>query len=407
MFPPSVPVDEKHDADLVSAPAHDYIRSGHVLLSAREHPVRLVSRLWRYADVFGLGSPEAGLHPRLVRRNLLALRAVIRIVLPTLPQRRRPRRLEHETLPEPGHLAIALRYGGYKVFDLDREIVITRLPASLAPDLVAAHIARAEEAGRHGFAPTVVRADATCGRYEETIVRGPHPPSIRSEPRRLSVAILPLITSMCLAGGATRLVASDYADVLDTLARRAIPHGDEPHLEGLDGRQLERILQYVDHARSAIGSHEQTLLRTLSHGDMHGGNVIMSPSGPMLIDWDNLGYRSLLYDLWMVLFRAFRPAGAFRPPGWVDPDLSSVRRTMSEAVEDLQRHLEGGGFRPAHDLSAHHETYRAVFYLEFVVNRLEKLRWVLSLHGRAEVLDEIEDWITTFERFERDIAACA
>lgn len=88
-------------------------------------------------------------------------------------------------------------------------------------------------------------------------------------------------------------------------------------------RPFGRLLADLHHALDATCSADAALV----HGDLHPGNVVMSPDGPVLIDWTNfrIGPRALDVALTWLVLESF------------DPDDDALRVQLAPLRRELLR----------------------------------------------------------------------
>jgi len=113
---------------------------------------------------------------------------------------------------------------------------------------------------------------------------------------------------------------------------------DHPDRAASHGRVLADLHASLDQVRPRDGSD----LR-LVHGDLHPGNVVLSESGPVLLDWTNhrFAYRSLDLALTWLILACFAPdpGDASAPSGRVrcallESFLGAVDRSAAAAALD-------------------------------------------------------------------------
>lgn len=187
------------------------------------------------------------------------------------------------------------------------------------------------------------------------------------------LAALHTATPEVLALGATpavdQLEVPDRSALSDTLA--AVGPGGSAGWIGPYGPGLHRLL--VEHApavRAALAVHDRLLAtagpqeerRVVTHGEPHPGNVIRTPEGLVLVDWDTTRLAPPERDLWHVVARLAA---------------EDARDVGALYAERTGRHLQ----------PALLERYRLAWALTDVAGYAEELR-----HTRAETADTATAW---------------
>ena len=108
---------------------------------------------------------------------------------------------------------------------------------------------------------------------------------------------------------------------------------DEPDAADGHGRILAALHRSLDAVPAPPGR--------LLHGDLHPGNVLLGPAGPVLVDWTNAGAGPAAQDVavtWLVL-ACFEPHRSSGGAGWdvvrrrlLDAFLADVDRTAAAAA---------------------------------------------------------------------------
>ncbi|XVV13185.1 phosphotransferase family protein [Actinoplanes sp. CA-131856] len=168
---------------------------------------------------------------------------------------------------------------------------------------------------------------------------------------RYAVTVHPLVTGS--AGTFGPHPEADREPVLDMLIALHRTTGTAPRADlRLPGRaRLESALAdldrswtsgpYAEPARRLLAEHAAAVTRRLSrldappspgswvvtHGEPHPGNVLWSPSGPLLIDWDTVQLAPPERDLWMLT-----DAMIDAPPSIDMPLLSRYERATGHRV---------------------------------------------------------------------------
>src|SRR5512144_167742 len=153
-----------------------------------------------------------------------------------------------------------------------------------------------------------------------------------------------------LAAYATRRV-----EEVRTRARRLAESVGGGRGGGRTAEARATIESFVDDVLARLTTYADLPVQlTLSHGDLHGGNVCVTTVGPRIIDWGLSDVRTPSYDLY---HRVFRTAWLRRQPTL---PLSRILAALAAYARQLAGHrrLDLVGWRRAED------AYRLLFYLE-------------------------------------------
>lgn len=370
---------------------HRYGLARGFLLNLSVSPLRLALLLWQQGSSLGLEDklPQPGW--QLVPQLLLKTYRVARLSLALAFYQSGRGVLE---LPGYGQLGLALRLGGYKLFDLAASSVLTLFSEDLPAELVSTQIAKAEQAGRHPFAPAVTASNVGERWYKEPYLLGRRLPPLESQPSLLTTHFFPLFLDLIKAEPAQSLELQQYARQLQDFAlgeARGLAH---PALYSrLNLEQAQRLTAFFETTVAGLQQEGQVYL-VLSHGDLHEHNVLDTLQGLRLIDWNNLGYRSLGYDLYTLLFRTYQPVRAF----WSRQHRPPQPQAIAVAAADFERavavHL------PAFAGQLSKKTSRQLFYLEFLCKGIDKFWENPTPEAAHHRLEHLRAWTTTFARYE-------
>ncbi|MFF5080543.1 aminoglycoside phosphotransferase family protein [Actinoplanes sp. NPDC000266] len=151
---------------------------------------------------------------------------------------------------------------------------------------------------------------------------GPHPPADRDA-----------VLDMLIALHGTRATAPRADLRLPGRARleRALADLDRPWTSGPYAEPARRLLAghtaAVTRRLSRLDAPPSTESWVVTHGEPHPGNVLRTPSGPLLIDWDTVQLAPPERDLWMLT-----DAMIDAPPSNDMPLLSRYERATGHRV---------------------------------------------------------------------------
>jgi len=342
-------------------PQHQYVRFGNYkkgrYLSLRWNPGLLAWRLYWYGKPWGFR--RQGMR-QAVRDGKQLLRVIIEILYYRFVV---PSANDVIQLPVSGDLCLKVR-NGYKIFDLRRQKVVKMFSPDVDLAKVRNEIDRVRWVGTHSFAPNVTRWNVDERWYEEDYVNG-YPATRSNWPvflHAFQVSVAPLVVHMILAASPREVSSMEYIE-----GRTEIVQGGQSRLADtrLDATKVEKVRSFVEGIIDRLKpAGERPISLVYSHGDFSPGHVLKTRHEAVIIDWEILGYRSALYDLYDFFFERLWQ-------GYVAPGMAVA---MPKAISQVQSLL-------ALNTSAHSsllsllpaaEVYRWVYYIERVCKAVER-----------------------------------
>ena len=375
---------------------HRYVRCGRYsrakseYLSLEMSPFILLYRLYWY------GKP-LGIRGRGIRRKLGDCRRLIHMMRILFYYRRHaPGPNDLLVLPVPGDLCRQVQKG-YKVFDFRRKVVIKVFKPSIDPASVRREIANVRRVGAHCFAPTVHSWDVEARWYEEDYVDAYRVarPSLAVFLDTFHVSVPPLLVPVLLAFPPEVRRSIEY---VEELIRLNLSKLGEPTVQDLDTVKVTKIKRFFDQTMDRLRLEgDRPIYLGWSHGDFSTHHVLMANhgSGPVLIDWERSGYRSVMYDLYDAFFKRLRQVGR------ADPEMVV---TMKKAISQFRSHLVLHTSADCHALIASLDTaelYRCIYSIEKVCKsigrnmtdrKLERIMTYLNVYTCYEqrLLEDID-----------------
>jgi hypothetical protein len=390
-----------------------YGQSGNIYICFDQSYLRLFRLLWSHARPFGLDRPLLVEQPQRLIFSAAKAWRILRLIGGTVVERYGLKQPSASTVSMPhfGNVALRLRIGGYKFFDLASDTVITAYSSELSDDIVQAQIARVREASQYAFSPAA-RYQNVAGRfYAEAYING-YPLSMicLDGESRLRDYIVPIIGDIIAADRPENVGLQHYVSALKERIMGNTRGFANPVLSSClaeDGGAVVR--DFVEETCAVLQDVRwKEVLLVPTHGDLHPGNVLLTETGVTLIDWENFQKKSVLYDLHTVLFRG---DGAIRRPktasSWDTEAICTLRSRIEVSVDLLRARLRDRSPEFALHLepsSEAAEAYRHIFYLEFFSKAIEKF-WEkcepVSLRARSA---HTRIWAERFAGFERGLA---
>ncbi|MGP4106329.1 phosphotransferase [Virgibacillus sp. L01] len=262
------------------------------------------------------------------------------------------------SVPYNGHILIK-KSGGYKVFNLKEGIVATQYNLDVEEDDFCSITKNLKYISQLSFVPLIKAVDYQnkCV-YEEYInlrkAKGFYPISAYFYDR-----ILPVWERNITALPNKNKSLEEYIS-----NQKAIILGNISYLtKGSSNDELIYIETFVKMLLKKISFNynEKNIQLTLSHGDLHAWNILLDGKDSKLIDWDTLKERTVLHDLFYMLF--YNLFGMETKN--YNEFLKQLDKVLSRSCLKLDIN-ENGLTKPNQDL------YRMLFYLEYITLYIEK-----------------------------------
>lgn len=301
----------------------------------------------------------------------LVARVVIKICL------REPRDRERVILPDFGEFAIALRTGGYKIFDFKKNNVTS---FGVSQSSLKGCALQKE------YSDIVLNFSFEQSSCVERMVFG-RTPQVRLTnkdvvfPSEFHVVILWLICETPKKA----LSGTKYVDDLFRCLRR-----NKKNFFGTQKKTTSEIegdlLDIFSKIEESAFSGELKL--SLSHGDLNQNNMIINDKRPILIDWETAGYRSIGFEIYAHHVQKLK---------YPHVRLYNIHSSIREHFFNINK---AAGtlfceFVPLEDSRFN----RAVFYLEYVVLKMKQLR-DCSEAASLRRLSSLRERVTSFKKFE-------
>lgn len=263
---------------------------------------------------------------------------------------------EWKLSPHKGHILINTS-NGYKVFDLNKNLVITQYQPKIKRSAFKRIMENSSKLEKYSLSPKNMGVDKEklC-MYEEYV-------NLYKAERFYPItpyfytSILPVwqrnITRF--KGRNTELttyVQNHRSYIFKRLDSLGNQQNDEVILE---------IKSYIDNlVNKIIQQYNATgIYLTLSHGDLHAWNILMKNNESVLIDWDTAKERSFLHDFYYMFFHNIFGKKNIDFNIFVKELKKSLKKIKSEKMIEMVTDFN-------------EELYRQLFYLEYIFLDLEK-----------------------------------
>ncbi|MFH1932394.1 MAG: phosphotransferase [Pseudomonadota bacterium] len=286
-------------------------------------------------------------------------------------------------LPVYGNVCLPV-HRGYKVFNFHRKTVVRIFTPDVDQTTVEREIEGVQKASLLDFAPDIRRWNIKERWYEEEFVSG-YP--CCSTPKSASPMFLriyyqhvaPRLEKMILleAPLTTNLI-EHVIHTTDILRDSKLSRPE------LDKTKVNLIRCFVTSMADQInGGKDYPIDLVFSHGDFSLVNILKTKDGIMVIDWEGVGRRNPLFDLYNYFFTELYYR---RAEGNLVPEIN-------EAISSLQSHLAPKAPKLAMSLLSLAETYRRLYYVE-------RVRMLLERKPTNKLLNVILRSIDVFNRYE-------
>ncbi len=281
------------------------------------------------------------------------------------------------SLPVFGQICIAV-HRGFKVFDVTQMRVVKVFDSEVNLNERRNEIERLESVASLGIAPAIGRRSISEGWYEESLLRGTMDSSVKALDtkdvlHKFRKVIQCYLFRIIASQPAVRINGIEYCEEL---------------FENILGQMEERLYEYDVRmkAKALLNSllnqtriqSDHPIVLVFSHGDFCPANMLNTPIGLRIIDWEDSGYRSAFFDFFSYFF--YRTVSRKIP---VEVVISEINQLLPVYISEVLRKAHAqllDNFKQSILL------YRWVFYLEILARLLERERTDHRLNVKAYIL---------------------
>lgn len=290
-------------------------------------------------------------------------------------------------LPCFGHLCVPV-HQGHKIFDLRRSVVIKVFEQDVHPSLIVHEIETVQHISHIDFAPTMCKWNLEERWYEEEYLTG-----------SLDSSHNPMDTETLLTKFRDDVVHKLNALILfqDPTIKNAVTYIHDITQKIYSSRlskqeatvgEFRRIAHFInailDQLRRIDGD---SIFLVFTHGDFAPANMLNTPQGLKIIDWENSGYRSALFDFYCYFF--YRSANRAVP-------IATLRGELQEAFPLFMGELAKTARDVSQSVRQDEHLYRWIFYIEMLCRLVEREVSDKNL----EVMSFITQYLKSFTAYE-------
>jgi hypothetical protein len=263
-------------------------------------------------------------------------------------------------------------------FDVSRKVVIRVFDSELDPQAVLGHIRRMRKVSHLAFAPDIHRWDQKAGWVEMALMPGTCGWTLTpDEPGKAKLIydsfIAPILTELAMLDEPVRCT------VRDRVQNAAV---DWTAMQDDRLSSVRRFYESVVEKLRPIANRQVWV--TFSHGDFSPHNMIKTPDGVAVIDWEDSGHQCLLHDLYNHFYTTMHHSGCL-----------DLRDQIDAAIAAMARDLASLGSPLAEALDQDAEIYRHLFYIErlcnLITHRSLSTRHIGVVRGFTDVLAGYEE----------------
>lgn len=290
-------------------------------------------------------------------------------------------------LPVYGHLCRHV-HRGYKVFDLRRGTVTKIVDSDVHKDYIIDEIERLYDVSHIDFAPALGKSNVNERWFEEEYVSGSPPSSYKSPDsstllKSFSSEIVPLLNRLMSFKQPKSMISMDYVNKVN-----GIFESGNSSMAELNIKEKAAITNFLYSTVERIKKEGNSpIYLVFSHGDFCPANMLNTPKGLRVLDWESAAYRSALFDFYCYFF--YRPVCINLP----------VEKMVPELNDALQIFMSDLALKPS-DISKNilyiEHIYRWIFYIEYICKLVERERSDKNLN----IMDFIFRYIDAFNHYE-------
>lgn len=289
-------------------------------------------------------------------------------------------------LPVFGHTCVQV-HQGYKIFDLRRKVVMKLFDPDVNVHDISNEIERLKIVSPLQFAPSLRKWDLLERWYEEDYFIGSVDalsiPMDSVELLEKFKEIVPYVKDLILLQ--LPLVKNTEHYVGDLIRSLEGTRVGGPVLPNRDSTKIKEFLHLIMDSLSPKGN--VPLFHVFTHGDFCPENMLKTPHGIKVFDWEGAKYRTALFDFYSYFFyRGLKNVPIKNLVFEIDKALSYFISKLSEDLPEVAR-----------SISDYESLYRKTYYLE----RIGMLAEREMTEKRINIWDHIFRFIETYESYEQ------
>ena len=296
-------------------------------------------------------------------------------------------RKEVVELPCYGQICVPT-HQGYKIFDFHKGVAIKVFDRHVNASAIRDEIDILKVVSSIEFASSIKKWSIEERWYEEEYVNGSldssyTPLDSGALLEKFSNEILQHLTSLMLFQKPISKNAIEHAlDMTKESRSKILARGASPRGE------YQKILSFMDsmvHRLRTEGGYPIFLV--FAHGDFVPANMLNTPYGMKIIDWEGAGYRSALFDFYSYFF--YRPACREVP---VSVLVSEIQKALPMFISGLTEDAPD----VSGSLKALEKNYRWIFYLDMICRLVDREMTDKNLN----VMHYIQEYMKAFSLYE-------
>ena len=285
-------------------------------------------------------------------------------------------------------------HSGYKLFDLQRR-EITKY-GTINVVYFQRDLRNRQLAAKLKLDTPLIAYDQKEGWYKERLIEGAtlQTANLQQLINQFDEHCLPLLQQLASAAAPEQPSLAAYRE---TLAQAISTGLKNFHSSTACKAQIIEIEDFSSAALTKLTtSKSQSVTTIMSHGDFHTGNIMCGPRR-QLIDWETLGRRSALYDLFCLFSKEIKALKGYVDLGSQTPFPVDIKPTIMRAVRTLC-HLQTA---PEAQLQEVVRTGLQLYFLERIAHELDYRQALQQDSGK--ILSSIVAIIRHFERYELEL----
>lgn len=292
------------------------------------------------------------------------------------------------SLPLYGQACVQV-HKGFKIFDLRREVVMKLFDPDVSIHEISNEIEQLEIVSRLNFATSLRKWNLLERWYEEdylvgSVEAGSVPSDSGTFLKKFFQEIVPYATKLISLQAPLVKDTEQYVGELIRSVELRCAEGQI--LPDTDSKKFKEFLRLIVDRLQILGNVR--LFYVFSHGDFCPENIMMTPDGMKIIDWESAQFRTALFDFYSYFF--YRPFQQIVP---IENLIIEVNQALPFFVSDLSKSFPD----LARSMMAHEDLYRIIYYLERISMLVERER----TDKRLDMKSVINRYIEAFEGYEQ------